>query len=162
MNPQDLESRIAALEEKQRQRERQQITFPLDKQSVDILSKYLMRITGTVVTIGGASGNEFVSYVGHQDNLQFVVSENTFVPYTVNVTTNVFTVAPNQVRRFFDDMQVYVVSSDTVPAPLVSGDQYFVVNDNAEGTSFQLSATQGGAAINITDAGTGAQYIFFF
>jgi len=162
MNPDTLESRIAALEQWKLQREKQQIVFPLDKQSIDILSKYLMRITGTILTTGGAAGKVFITYKGIQDNKKFVVSEDTFVPYTVNVSSNIFTIAADSRFRFFDDEQVYFLSSDTVPAPLVSGTDYYVVNANAEGTSFQVSATLGGAAINITDAGTGEQYVFFF
>ncbi len=135
---QDLLTRITALEEWKKQRERQQITFPLDQQSIDILSKYLMRITGTIITTGGASGNVFTTYVGNQNNLNFQVSENTFVLYTVNTTSNIFTVNSDSKYRFFDDTQVFFVTEDTLPAPLTETN-YYVVSADAEGLSFNES-----------------------
>lgn len=156
-NYQKLEQRIAALEKWQKEKTAKQISFPLDPQSVGILNQYFMRITGTIITIGGAGGNEFTTYIGNQAGLNFELSKNQFIPYTVDVTSNVFTVTS---VYFQDDMQVYPVSSDTVPAPLVSGNNYFIINST--GLTFKLSATQGGAAIDITDDGTGQQFLLFF
>ena len=53
-------------------------------------------------------------------------------------------------------MRVQVSSSGgAVPAGLVAATNYYVVGANAQAGTCQLSATLGGAAINITDAGTG-------
>jgi hypothetical protein len=51
------------------------------------------------------------------------------------------------------DSPVSFVSSGTVPPPLVSGTAYYVVAPAAN--SFKVAATAGGAAIDITGAGTG-------
>jgi hypothetical protein len=51
------------------------------------------------------------------------------------------------------DTPVSFVSSATVPPPLVSGTTYYVVAPAAN--SFKVAATAGGAAIDITGAGTG-------
>ena len=51
------------------------------------------------------------------------------------------------------DSRVYVASTGTIPAPLAADTVYFVVNPT--GDTIQLSATQGGAAINITSVGSG-------
>lgn len=158
MDNQDLIKRIEALEKWKADRERQQIVYPLDFQSQQILAKYFMHITGTVFTTGGAGGNIFTHYIGNQDNLQFQVDKNTFIPYTVVPSTNVFTVTGG--TYFEDDTQVYVSTEDTPPSPLVAGDPYFIINST--GQTFKLSLTQGGAEINITDTGTGRQYIYFY
>lgn len=52
-----------------------------------------------------------------------------------------------------DGQQVRLVTTDTLPAGLAVETTYYVVNASTD--VFQLSATLGGAAINITDAGTG-------
>lgn len=137
----------------------QQISYPLDINSVKVLNQYFMQITGTVKTVAGAAGNEFTYYVGNQNGaqFQFQVSANTFIPYTVNVSAN--TITENRVR-FPNDTQIYVSTSDTPPTPLNTSTNYFVINST--GTTFQLSLTMGGAAIDITDSGVGQQYIYFF
>jgi len=159
MNPNNnIEARLAALEKWRAEKERQQISFPLDFQSINVLKRDFMRIMSTITTIGGAGGNTFIEYAGEQGDLKFIVNKNTYVPYTVNVTSNVFTVTSTY---FEDDMQVFVATSDTAPAPLAAdGTAYYVISST--GTTFKLSATQGGAEINITDSGTGSQYFYFF
>lgn len=156
---QALERRIAALEKWQADKKLQQISFPLDTQSVTILKKYFMRIVNTIKTIGGVGGNEFITYLGEQDDKIFQLDKNTFIPYTVNVATDILSVIG---IRFDNDTQVYFSTEDTAPTPLdaMLGTSYFIVNSS--GNSFQVAATQGGAAIDITDQGVGHQYIYFF
>ncbi|MEE4381056.1 MAG: hypothetical protein V2J02_03590, partial [Pseudomonadales bacterium] len=55
-----------------------------------------------------------------------------------------------------DDARVVFFGAD-LPAPLVEGTTYFVINATAN--TFQVSATQGGAAIDLTDAGSGTQEV---
>lgn len=152
-----LQQRIENIEKWQREKDAQQIKYPLDVRSVAILQKYFMRIIDTIFTEGGAGGNTFVNYLGSQDEKVFLVAQNTFFPYQVDVASNVFTTSNVEMQ---DDMMVYVASSGTPPSPLDTLVQYFVVN--ASGKTFQLSLTQGGAAINITDTGSGNQYLYFF
>lgn len=59
---------------------------------------------------------------------------------------------------FQDGQKVLVTSTTTAPGGLASGTAYFVVNMDQRGR-FQLSTTEGGAPINITDAGTGTHTI---
>lgn len=151
----ELIVRIEALEEWKRQREQQQVTFPLDPVSIEVLQKYFMRILGTVV-YAAPSGNEFVNYIGKQEDFEFAVARNPYMSYTVNATSNVFTLFNNSL---VDDTQVTFYSEDTIPGPLVAGVTYYVVN--ASGNTFKVAATQGGAAIDITDTGTGRQYVSF-
>ena len=49
------------------------------------------------------------------------------------------------------------VTGGSLPSPLTTNTTYYVVN--VSGTSFNLATTQGGAAINTTNAGSGTFYI---
>ncbi len=167
MNNTSLEKRIQELEKWKSEKEKQQIKFPLDIQSISILNKYFMRILSSIQYEGGASGNTFLYHVGVQDNYTFQVEQNTFVPYTVDTTTDFITVATK--ARYEDNQPVILFTSNTdasnvPPSPLVSGTgvAYYVRNPTADGQSFQLSTTSGGAAINITTSGVGQQYLVNF
>ena len=155
MDTTQLQKRIEALEKWKADREKQQIVYPLDVNSQVILNRYFMHITDTVTTVGGAAGHEFTTYLGQQGQQTFEVSQAILTPYSVDATTNIFTV--NSYLRFFDDNPVGVLTSDTAPAPLVVGVTYYV--RDSDGQSFKLAATVGGAAIDITDTGTGRQFI---
>lgn len=161
----DLEKRIVALEKWKADRERQQIVFPLDVQSISVLSEYFMRLIGTIITTGGVGGSTLIQFIGNQGNIdqniygtnEFVVSQNPYYGYTVNASSDIFTLARGS---FENDLQIYPATSDTVPGGLTDGVAVFVINST--GTTFQVSASQGGAAINITSSGTGRQYFYFF
>lgn len=58
---------------------------------------------------------------------------------------------------FSDNDPVQVSSTTTLPDPLASATIYFILNATAN--TFQLSATPGGTAINLTDAGTGTHTV---
>ena len=71
------------------------------------------------------------------------------IAVTADPATNTFT-AP---QSFVNVDGVRFSTDGTLPAPLQPGVDYFVVNATAQ--SFRVSATKGGTAIDITDAGTG-------
>lgn len=158
-NNSEILQRLDTIERKLAERERQQITFPLDDLSVKVLQKYFMRLLRTIITVGGAGGNTFVEYAGVQDDKKFVVSADPYISYIVDTTADTLTVERG---GFEDGTSVYLVTEDSVPAPLVGGTEYFVVNATNGGKTFQISATFGGSAINITNTGSGKQYIFLF
>lgn len=153
-----LRQKIADLERWRDEKLVQQLTYPLDNDTIEALGRYFMRITGTVTTTGGAGGHSFTSYYGQQDNMTFQVGEITDVMYSVAPSTDYLTVI-NSYLRFFDGDTVAVATEDTPPAPLVAGVTYYV--RDSDGTTFKLAATLGGAAINITDAGAGRQFIYY-
>jgi hypothetical protein len=68
----------------------------------------------------------------------------------VNLETDTFTSA----RSFVGIDGVRFSSTGALPAPLVEGLDYFVLGATA--TTFQVSATQNGKALNIASAGSGA------
>lgn len=156
-NETGLASRVAALEQWQKERQAQQIVFPLDINSQNILAPYFMHINSLInyEVVGAASHTVFL-YLGTQGSQNFEISQQTIFPYTVNTISNVFTSTSNS---FINGTQVSVFCTATgsFPAPLAINTTYFVINST--GATFQLSATSGGSAIDITTAGVGAQYI---
>ena len=162
MDNENLQNQIDELKRRLDARDKQQITFPLDVQSINTLQKYFMRITDTIKTTGGAAAKIFFTYVGIQDERRFEVSENLFVPYTVDASTNIFTIVPGTRFKFVDGEAVYFATEDAVPSPLIAGTDYYVISASADGTSFKVSDSVGGPEINITDTGSGKQYIFYF
>ena len=152
-----IEQRLAALESWKADRERQQITYPLDQESIEALNRYFMRIFASYdITYGGAAGYFFRQYFGSQDNETFQIQGVTDSTYSVDPSTDYLTILTGY-TRFFDNDPVTVGTTDTPPAPLVSGTTYYV-RDSAD-TTFKLAATAGGVAINITDGGAGLQVI---
>lgn len=155
---QQLENRIKELEKWKSERERQQITFPMDTKSIEVLNKYFMRILDDILYVGGAAGREFTLYSGIQGGRKFIVQEDTYVKFTVNTSTDYITVEQTK-YRFTENEDVYVATSDTLPGGLTYGITYYV--KNVFSNTFQLSTTPGGAVVDITSTGTGTQYIYF-
>jgi len=166
MDNSNLENRIKALEKWKEERTRQQIVFPVDNQSLQILNKYFLSQIGNL-DFTSNSGQLFRNILVKQDGKTNVIGVYTqLITFTVNTTSNVLTLGADLVTlsqgSFEDDNQVFVNSTDTLPDPLVDSFPYYVVNATAGGTQIQLSDTLGGAAIDITTSGTGQQFIYFF
>ncbi len=156
---QKLEQQVSELMKWKLERIRQQFVYPIDDESVKILQNYFMRITSIAnYSFIGAEEHSTTEYIGFQNNLMFNVAKNTLFNYTVNVSSNVFTLqggAPgyeNDAALIF-----YHEPGGTIPAPLVDNTTYYVVS--SDGITFKVSATVGGAAVNITDDGDLRQFV---
>ena len=162
-----LTRRIEELEKWKEDRQRQQIVLPLDKESIDVLGKSFLRVVDEYTYFGGASDNSFLVLRAEQDGVGVDLSPG-LVRYTADETTDVITIvdrrgyasglAPN---KFSDDQTVILYTTGTMPGGL-SGQgltTYYVVSAASDGYSFKLSATLGGAAINITTNGAGLQLL---
>lgn len=77
----------------------------------------------------------------------------TFLPAAVNTTTDVITLT----NTFTNTDRVVFTTTTTLPAPLSAATIYFVVGRTA--TTFQVSTTSGGAAVNLTTQGTGTHTV---
>lgn len=153
---QKLLQRVEALEKWKAQKERQQISYPLDTQSQTILQKYFMSISNIFdFILYGVAENPARTFVGKQGNFAFEVSPQTLFKYTVNVSNDEITV---QGTNMINDQAVMFTTDDTLPAPLDGTTTYYVVNST--GPTFKVSLTVGGAAVNITTVGAGSQYIY--
>lgn len=163
MNPQEIQqikNRLSELEKWKAEKTTQQISFPLDIKSIEILAKNFMRILSKITYTAGATGNEFTSYLGRQDNQEFLVDGNPYIPYTVDISTNYISIPGYYME---EDKQVSFITTDTAPSPIdaITGAiSYYVINST--GSTFQITTVRGSAPdiVNITSAGIGNQYLF--
>lgn len=77
-----------------------------------------------------------------------------FVPVTISTSANTLT-APHD---FVNGQKLQFVFGTTAPTGVSAATDYYVVNSNRVDGIFQVSATESGAAVNITAAGTGPHY----
>lgn len=155
-----LKQQVSDLMTWKEQRVKQQITFPLDIQSIDVLNKYFMRIIGNYVYEAGATANVFLVYEGTQGNIRFDAGLS-LIEYVADASTDIVTIKnPNSQTLFYNNQTVVLFTTDTEPAGLsgLGTTTYYIVNATSTG-SFKLSATSGGAAINITSNGIGRQFL---
>jgi hypothetical protein len=152
--------RIEKIEKWIADREKQQLVYPLDAETLNILRKYFMNIVDVVDYEAGVGSNPFRLYIGKQDNNEFEVSPVSLIQYTVDPATNYVYVSSSW-RKFFDGDEVTLQTTGSAPAPLSAGigTTYYVINSTDAYRTFQLSATSGGSAINITNTGSGRQFI---
>lgn len=159
MNP-DLESRVAALEKWQQQKTAQQVSFPLDIQSQTILNEYfLSKIASFTFTNSG--GQEIGTILVKQQNKIYAIDVlGSLILFTADDTTDVLTIGPDlvtgQQATVNDGNRVFLVSTDTLPSPLVDNVEYYIINST--GTTCQISS-DGINPIDLTDTGTGTQYM---
>jgi hypothetical protein len=73
--------------------------------------------------------------------------------FTVDASTNIFTTAT--AHGLFNNEIITLLTSTTLPSPLAVLTNYYVIVLSP--TTFQLALTRNGAAIDITDTGTGTQ-----
>jgi hypothetical protein len=161
MDNQELLKRVEALEEWKRQREQQQITFPLDAESVEVLNKDFVRVVDEYTYFGGVGTTQNQNYVAVQNGNQFQFGGG-FIEYTANPGLDTINII-NQVsiNKFANDQTVILFTSDTTPGGLDGQGlvTYYVVEASTDGFSFKLSDSEGGSAINITSAGVGRQLL---
>lgn len=74
--------------------------------------------------------------------------------FTVNASTDVFS-CPGHSYSNGDILKVKVTTGGTIPTPLTTDDEYEVRDANQAAGTLKLAAKTGGAALNITAAGSG-------
>lgn len=107
-----------------------------------------------VTVLSGTSGALYYKPAG---------TTGTFGESGVNTSTETITVEPYLNFKVGDPVKFRVVNSQTgeagtgtLPAGLSAGTTYYVIAYTASSGALQVSATAGGAAVNITDDGTAA------
>lgn len=81
-------------------------------------------------------------------------NEEDFDPTDVNITTNIITIVGHVLTN---DSQVTFATTGGLPGGLSGGTYYYVVN--AATNTFQVAATVGGSAIDLTTQGTGVHTV---
>jgi hypothetical protein len=77
--------------------------------------------------------------------------------FTADASTDELTMA--ELPAFRDGQKVQVISTGTLPAGLSASTDYYVRDLDRDTKTLKLAATEGGTAINVTDAGTGTHTI---
>ena len=78
--------------------------------------------------------------------------------FTADAGTDVLTLAGG-VCDFLDDQTVKLETTGTLPAGLSDSTTYYLINVDRDAGTCQLSTSEGGSAVNITDGGTGTHTI---
>jgi hypothetical protein len=128
-----------------------------------LTSKGFMRVIGGF-GFNGATGREFKSLFVEHNNLS-TATYNTnktllngdYVEFYKEVTANVNDTLTSNNHGYANDDRVYFYSTGELPTPLTSSILYYVIN--ASTNTFKVSVSSGGAAVNITDVGTGIHYV---
>ena len=111
------------------------------------------------ITLGHITNFSYVCYLNNVGNGVFGGNVFTNVSYTqftftANSGTDFVTATGHS---YTDTTPVVLSTTGTLPAPLATGTVYYV--RDRTGDTFKLAATSGGAAIDITDAGTGTHSV---
>lgn len=155
---QQLERQMSDIINWKSKKDLQQIEFPLDVVSKDILSKDFLRFDRRLdftSSAGNISPNMLIKF---NDTNALLSITTELKQFTVNVTTNVITL-DSVSSGYSDGDQVNLYTTNLLPAPLSDASPYYVISSS--GNTFKLSLTFGGAEINITDTGTGSHYALF-
>jgi hypothetical protein len=120
-----------------------------------LVKRGFMRVN-TILQYNNVSGLEFRTiFIEHNDKNTALTGfdRSYYVPFTA-ATSDTCTSNGHTLQ---DNDTVYLISTGTLPAPLDNTTLYHVINSATN--TFKLSTSQGGAAVNITDIGSGTHYL---
>lgn len=149
-----LEARIEELLKWKEDRINQQLTYPLDKISTEIIQKDVVVATGSV-EIPPPISDFFAMGIGYRVNgvQRVLITSLIGIEFTSDFTTDTLTSANHGLSN--GDALV-LTSTGILPAGLDTITIYYVVS--AGSNTFKLSSTSGGSAVNLTDDGSGVHY----
>lgn len=158
-----LEARVNELKSWKESFTKRRFRFPLDYKTKEIVSKENLIFTGRTFTLNyDIIESDFINFgmvVDIKNNLESTLTRTLVGSFplfdvTVNATTNVFTY-PKGSNQLVDGDVIAFTTTNTLPAPLNFGNYYVI---NATTNTFKVSATSGGAEIDILDVGVGTHY----
>jgi hypothetical protein len=120
---------------------------------------FIKEVGPRIITYTNPAGRDFYSTfveAGNEVGTLSIEQAGYLYPISgINTSTDTFTLNSHP---FSDDNQVSISTTDTPPGGLsLSPNIYYVINSSS--STLQLSATLGGAAINITSQGSGRHYL---
>lgn len=150
----NLEDKISKLTAWKDSRSIERLKYPIDVISRRTLDKGLMIPTGKIISINlalAASDLTPAFEISVNGQKRYLITSFILNQFTANPATDTLTnVAGNHNLQNGD--RILFTTDNTLPAGL-GFITYYVINRT--GTTFKVSATLGGSAINITDTGTG-------
>jgi len=164
MNEQDLIRRIEALEKWKAERERQQITLPLDQQSLNVLNRYFLALTDNY-RVGWAGSGQSGSYgvIEITQNDKTFVFNIRMIRYSANPTDDTINILDKTpANKFENDTEIVFYTDNTPPGGIVAGggSQVYTVYDvSADGYSFKIK-DNGANPVDITSSGVGNQLLY--
>lgn len=163
-----LEATVKGLKEWIASRKRERITYPLDFGSMVSINKDLLVSTGRVNTIinTGVMLSELLSFHVEgrlNDQLVGIRVQRMMHRYTVNPTTDVFTsLGGSHNLENGDKISVNATTAGggvgVNPGGLDSVTTYYIINRT--GTTFQVSESPGGSAVDVLD--DGGVYLLYY
>ena len=149
-----LQKDVADLKAWRAKKDLQQISYPLDAQSLNILSKYFFRVTKKffkqIVSV-------YLPYALLEQETSpvssMVVRTSSIIQFSANPSTDVLTGSD----KVSNDDSLDFYTTGTLPTPLEQYLTLFVIN--ASGKTFQVSTDIGGSALDITSSGNGTQFL---
>jgi len=156
-----LEKRLSDLNNWKDEIETERLSFPLDlpsRKTLDYLGEFGNLIfTGNVIDLPDIIYSDFIAFgidVRINDQNRIVLAAPKIFQFTANDVTDILTsVGPN---NLINGDAIAFNSTNLLPGNLNPSSGYYVINRS--GTTFQVSATSGGSAIDITDTGSGTHY----
>lgn len=153
-----LEQRVSSLKDWKASIERERLNFPIDSISDKIIKKGVIVYNNNIrPAIFSLLNDLMVVCIGIKINgkKRFVVASTPLFSFTANAGTD-FITNTGGAHNLADNEQISLATTGTLPGGLSAGGLYYVINRT--NTTFQLSVSSGGSAIDIVDAGTGTHY----
>lgn len=149
--------------------DKKQINFPLDRESKNIFQRNLIAVSDTQLKspflVTDLIGQGLIFQINSKKYA--VKCSEKLKEFTVNTTLDLIENVSGA-HMLTNGDRIYLVSTGTLPSedgtppvPLTEIDTYYVVGvDNTTPTTFQISHTSGGSAIDIVSSGSGSHYYF--
>lgn len=153
-----LESRLQTLKDWKNKRIAERLSFPIDPTSRTILNKDKLVFTGkTKMDITGITTDLLCVALGVRiDNeKRYLFASSPLYEFTTNFTTNVITYTGGH-HNLNNGDSIAMTTTNTLPDGLDTITEYFIIERTA--TTFKVSETSGGSAVDIIDNGTGSHY----
>lgn len=122
-------------------------------------SLYQLNDDGAESKVGaGSAGINYVVNPDAESNTSgWSVYNNTSTFDSTGVNTGTDTITTSTAHALLNDDKVVFTSSTTLPAGLSAGVTYYIINKTS--TTFKVSSSLGGSAVDITDGGTGTHTV---
>lgn len=153
-----LEKDIQELEAWKNSYVKEPLKFPLDLESKKILEKRTLIFTGRKITnVNGVILNDFIAIglgIKINNKLRFALAIKPLLPFSAAVSDVITNT--NGSHNLQNGDRIVLATTNTLPAGLGDTIIYYIINRT--GTTFKVSLTLGGSAVDITDTGIGTHY----